>query len=134
MNFKQRLRFFLIGFVPGCIILLFIVNKTGCTSPNELKMLELTHQSLSVSNKALCKLKCIPLTEQQFKLSLRNFEVNYDLSQVHQKPYGTYYLQAMKAEDATYEFVVEDRDTISYVNDIKLLNVMSPCSCDTVKN
>jgi hypothetical protein len=41
MNFKQRLRLFLIGFVPGCIILMFIINKTGCTSPNELKMLEL---------------------------------------------------------------------------------------------
>lgn len=135
MNFKQRLRFFLIGFVPGCIMLIFIVKKNGCTSPNELKMLELTHQSLSLSNKVICKLKCIGSSEQLFKVNLRHFKVNYDLSQVHQKPYGLYYLQAIDPENANCEFVIEDKDTISYIHDIKILKtISSPCHCDTVTN
>lgn len=134
MNFKQRLRFFLIGFVPGCIILIFIVNKKGCTSPNELKMLELSHQTLSLSPKAMCKIKCLNSTEQLFKVNLRYFEVNYDLSQVHQKPYGLYYLQAVKAENANCEFVIEDRDTISYISDIKILKTTALCNCDSVTN
>lgn len=133
MNFKQRLRLFLIGFIPGCIILLFIINKTGCTSPNELKMLELQHQHLELGNKAACKLKCLVMIDKGFQVNMRNFQVNYDLSDVHKKPYGIYYLQAKNQKDARYEFVIEDKDTVSFVNDIKLLENSSNCHCDTVK-
>ena len=133
MNFKQRLRLFLIGFIPGCIILLFIINKTGCTSPNELKMLELQHQHLELGNKAACKLKCLVMIDKGFQVNMRNFQVNYDLSDVHKKPYGIYYLQAKNQKDARYEFVIEDKDTVSFVNDIKLLETPSNCHCDTVK-
>ena len=133
MNFKQRLRFFLIGFVPGCIILIFILNKKGCTSPNELKMLELQHQTLVVSEKVKCKLKCLVMTEQGFQVNMRHFEVNYDLSEVHKKPYGYYYLQPMTGKEDRYEMVVEDRDTVSYVGDVKLLKTIPNCNCDTIK-
>lgn len=134
MNFWQRLRFFLIGFIPGCIILFFIINKKGCTSPNELKMLELSHQSLQVSNKVKCKLKCLVMTEQGFQVNMRYFKVNYDLSEVHKKPYGFYYLQALNDEEKRYEFIAEDRDTITYVDDIKFLVPLAKCNCDTVGN
>ncbi len=133
MKFKQRLRFFLIGFIPGCIILFLIVSKKGCTSPNELKMLELEHQSLSLGAKAQCKLKCLVMVDKGFQVNMRNFKVNYDLSDVHKKPYGTYYLQAIDAKNAKYEFVVEDKDTVSFVNDIKLLATDIKCDCDTLK-
>lgn len=133
MNFWQRLRFFLIGFVPGCIILFFIVSKKGCSSPNELKMLELSHQTLSVSDKVKCKLKCLVMTEDGFKINLRNFEVNYDLSDVRKKPFGNYYLQGMEGKEDRYEMMVEDRDTVTYVGDIKLLKPIAKCACDTVK-
>lgn len=133
MSFWQRFRFFLIGFIPGAIILFFIVNKTGCTSPNELKMLELQHQYLQLGNKAACKLKCLVMIDKGFKVNMRNFEVNYDLSDVHKKPYGSFYLQAKETKDARYEFVVEDKDTVSFVNDIKLLSNTTNCYCDTIK-
>lgn len=132
MNFKQRLRLFLIGFIPGCIILLFIINKTGCTSPNELKMLELQHQHLELGNKAACKLKCLVMIDKGFQVNMRNYQVNYDLSDVHKKPYGIYYLQAKDAKDARYEFMIEDKDTVSFVDDIKLLGSYQNCHCDTL--
>lgn len=133
MNFKQRLRIFLIGFIPGCIILAFIVNKSGCTSPNELKMLELQYQTLQLGPKASCKLKCLVMVDKGFKVNIRNFEVNYDLSDVRKKPYGTYFLQAKDSKNARYEFVAEDRDTITFVNDIKILSSEAAnCNCDTV--
>lgn len=134
MNFLQRLRFFLIGFIPGCIILFFIINKKGCTSPNELKMLELGHQTLHVGDKVKCKLKCLVMTEQGFQINFRYFKVNYDLSEVHKKPYGLYYLQALDDNEKRYEFIAEDRDTITYVDDIKFLLPMTKCNCDTVSN
>lgn len=134
MNFKQRLRLFLIGFIPGCIILIFIVNKTGCTSPNELKMLELRHQKIEFGRKAICKLKCLAISEKLFSIKMIDFKVNYDLSDVHRKPFGLYYLQTVVNKDARYEMLIEDRDTISYVDDIKLLKVSSnQCHCDTLK-
>ncbi len=132
MNFWQRLRFFAIGFVPGLIILIFIINKKGCSSPNELKMLELSHQHLQLSDKVKCKLKCLVMTEDGFKINLRHFKVNYDVSDVHKKPYGQYFLQGIDQLEARYEMMVEDRDTITFVNDIKLLSVKQPCNCDSI--
>ncbi len=133
MNFWQRFRFFLVGFVPGCIILVFIINKKGCSSPNELKMLELRHQYLMLDEKAKCKLKCLDLLEPVFKINMRDYQVNYDLSDIHKKPYGSYYLQAMDIKNAPYEMAVEDRDTVTYIHDIKLLNTAGAnCNCDTI--
>lgn len=133
MNFWQRFRFFLIGFIPGTIILIMILNKKGCTSPNELKMLELSHQQLQLGEKARCKLKCLVLTENGFKVTLRDMEVNYDLSDVHKKPYGLYYLQSKKGKASRYELLVEDRDTVSVINDIKLQPAIPGCSCDSIR-
>ena len=133
MNFKQRIRFFLIGFIPGCIILFFIVKKNGCTSPNELKMLELQYQHIQFGEKAVCKLSCLKLTELGFKSKLKDFEVDYDLSDVHKKPHGLYYLKSMLNKEKNYEMIIEDKDTISFINDIKLLKSLSNCNCDTIK-
>jgi hypothetical protein len=133
MNFFQRFRFFLIGFIPGCIILFFIVRKNGCTSANELKMLELQYQTLQLGKKAVCKLNCLKLTEALFKTKLRDFEVDYDLSDVHKKPYGFYYLKNMETKTNPFEMVIEDRDTISFINDIRLLSNPSTCNCDTIQ-
>ena len=134
MNFKQRLRLFLIGFVPGCIILFMIINKKGCTSPNELKMLELRHQYLQLGEKATCKLKCLNLLKPVFKINMRDYQVNYDLSDIHKKPYGLYYLQPIDDKNGRYEMAVEDRDTITYIHDLKLLNTaVASCNCDTIR-
>jgi len=133
MNFWQRFRFFLVGFIPGCIILFFIINKKGCTSPNELKMQELQFQRLQLGNKALCKLNCLKQTESRFKLNLKKFEVNYSLSEVHKEPYGLYVLEAKKNTPLDYTMTVEDRDSITYIDDITLFNKALTCLCDTVK-
>lgn len=133
MNFWQRFRFFLIGFIPGTIILIMILNKKGCTSPNELKMLELSHQTFQFGEKAKCKLKCLVLTENGFKVTLRDMEVNYDLSDVHKKPYGQYYLQAKEDRASRYELLVEDKDTVTYINDIKLQPAIPGCLCDSLR-
>jgi hypothetical protein len=133
MNFWQRFRFFLIGFIPGSIILIMILNKKGCTSPNELKMLELSHQHMQLGEKAKCKLKCLVLTENGFKVTLRDMEVNYDLSDVHKKPYGLYYLQPKKGMSSRYELLAEDKDTVTFINDLKLQPAIPGCSCDSIR-
>ncbi|MBS1636929.1 MAG: hypothetical protein JST26_13510 [Bacteroidetes bacterium] len=132
MTFWHRLRFYLIGFVPGCIILFFIVSKKGCTGPNELKMQELTYQKFEFSNKALCKVKCLGYTPEGFRIALKAYQVNYDLSDVHKKPCGSYYLQAIKKDSARFEVIVNDCDTTSKITDIKLLDPKLSCKCDSL--
>ena len=44
----------------------------------------------------------------------------------------TFYLKSIDSQEPRYEMIVEDRDTTSYVHDIKLLNVPN-CPCDTIK-
>lgn len=73
------------------------------------------------------------MPEKVFQINIRDFKVNYDLSEVHKKPYGVYYLQAIDTKNAKYEMAVEDRDTISYISDIKLLDTSIPCQCDSIK-
>jgi hypothetical protein len=131
MNFWQRLRFFLIGFVPGTIILIFIINKKGCSSPNELKMLELSHQHLELGDKAKCKLKCLILTQKGFQVTMQDMKINYDLSEVRKKPYGVYFLEYADKSKAKYELLAIDKDTVTYIDDIKLLNNLN-CFCDTL--
>lgn len=96
-------------------------------------MLELSHQTFLFGEKAKCKLKCLVLTENGFKVTLRDMEVNYDLSEVHKKPYGLYYLQAKKDRASRYELLVEDQDTVTYINDIKLQPAIPGCLCDSLR-
>lgn len=133
MQFSRRLRLYLMGFIPGCFILAFIINKKGCTSPNELKMLELTHQYFELSPKAACKIKCMGITEKQFVIKLNDYEVNYDLSQVHKKPYGEFYIQSKDESPSPFEFVAIDQDTNTVIHDIKLNDLKwKDCPCDTL--
>jgi hypothetical protein len=131
MNFNYRIRLFLIGFIPGLIILVFILNKKGCTSPNELKILELRHQHLELGEKAKCKLSCLKTPELVFKINMRDFKVDYDLSEVRRKPYGLYYLKPIESDKYPYEMAVEDRDTITYINDFKFTKAID-CQCDSL--
>ncbi len=134
MNFWQRLRFYLIGFIPGCIILFYIINKKGCTSPNELKMKELIYQHFEMSHKAACKLKCLKLTNTGFKIELQGYQVNYDLSDVHAKPCGSYFIEGKDKSKAAFELVIRDCDTITKIDDIRILDPKITCHCDTVKD
>jgi hypothetical protein len=95
-------------------------------------MQELQFQTMQLGPKALCKINCLKQTESLFRLNLKKFKVDYSLSDVHKEPYGTYYLKAIDKKDALYEMIVDDKDTITFINDIKLLSPSIICNCDSV--
>jgi hypothetical protein len=130
MDFSRRLRLYGFGFVLGIMLVYGIFGTRSCTSPNELKMQELVFQKFALSPKALCKLKCLKKNEMLLKVELRHFEVNYDASSIHKKPFGDYYIQAKKefASEHPYALVIQDCDTISRIDDIQILNNNS-CNC-----
>lgn len=130
MNFLKRLKFYGFGFGLGLLIVFTMFGTRSCVTPNEQKMQELVFQDFKLSEKASCKLKCIMKNEMLLKIELRHFEVNYDLSSVHKKPCGEYYIEPKKefAGQYNYKLIIYDCDTISKIDDISIPATYS-CNC-----
>lgn len=127
MTFVQRLKFYGVGFGIGCLVVWMMAGNRSCVSTNEMKMQELVFQHFELSEKAQCKLKCLKFNVQLLKIEMRNFEVNYDLTDVHAQPCGTYYIQPKKDCKYKFNFVIQDCDTISKIMDINLNDPANLC-------
>ncbi len=130
MNFLKRLKFYGFGFALGLMIVYATFGTRSCTTPNEVKMQQLVFQYFKLSEKAQCKLKCLKKNEALLKIELRHFEVNYDLSDIHQEPCGAYYIQPKKDHEKEYNYklVMYDCDTITTIKDINIPADL-PCNC-----
>ena len=131
MTFLQRLKFYGVGFGIGCLIAFAMIGNRSCVSTNEMKMQELVFQHFEFSEKAQCKLKCLVYNEQLFKIEMRHFEVNYDLTDVHADPCGTYFIQPKEEfkDKYKYNFVINDCDAISKILDINFTDPAMKCDC-----
>jgi hypothetical protein len=130
MNFWKRLRFYGIGFGMGLLVLYATMGTRSCVSTSEMKMQELVFQDFKFSELALCKMRCLKMNELLLKIELRHFEVNYDLTSVHKKPCGDYFIQPSKGFEKEYPFrmIMQDCDSITVINDISI-NSEIPCNC-----
>lgn len=130
MTFLKRLRFYGFGFALGLMVVYGIFGTRSCTTPNELKMQELVFQYMQLSDKAKCKLRYLKKNEFLLKVELRHFEVNYDVSRIHEKPCGEYFVEPKKEHRSEYNYklVMLDCDTITRVNDISITTA-NTCTC-----
>jgi hypothetical protein len=130
MTFLGRLKFYGIGFGIGLLMVYAIFGTRSCTTPGEVKMEQLTSRYFELSDKAKCKLKCMKMNEALLKVQLRHFEINYDVSEIHKKPCGEYYIEPKKefASLYNYKFIILDCDTISRINDFST-TLSSTCTC-----
>mgnify|MGYP003351288422 CR=1 FL=1 len=81
-------------------------------------------------NKISVGQKWMRKNEMLLKLEMRHFEVNYDISEIHKKPCGEYFIQPKKehASEYNYSLIILDCDTISKIQDINLPpNSHCPC-------
>ena len=127
MTFKQRLKFYLVGFSIGLLVLLSILNKRGCKGVNTLKVEELVYQKWEISNAMRCKLACVGFANDSlFLLDLKTCKVNYSESDVHAEPCGKYVVESSSKSAHGYTLLVADCDSTS-----KLLDVVTKktCSC-----
>lgn len=130
MDFLRRLKFYGIGFGIGLLLVYAVFGTRSCTTPNELKMQELVFQTFRLSDKAKCKLACMHKNELLLKVELRHFEVNYDLSKVHEKDCAQFFVQPKEefASEHNYDLVMLDCDTITEIRDIHITST-NTCSC-----
>ena len=131
MTFKQRLKFYFIGFGIGVLVLLMVLNRRGCKglNVNAQKVEQLAYQKWEISAAMHCKLNCLGFTaDSLFVKDVKTCKVNYsaDATNASLKPCGNYVLESSAKSTATYTLLVADCNGTSRLLDII---VKTNCTC-----
>jgi hypothetical protein len=127
----RRLRFYGFGFLLGCLMVSIIFKGRGCKMPNSAKLEELSYQKLELSKHGECRMECRGITEAEIKDVLKTGKINYDKSDVRDKPCGTYAVEGKTADGQNVRIVIADCDTISrVVTAIDLRMENDSCDCN----
>lgn len=97
----RRLKFYLIGFVPGILFLLLILNKkgVGCSGylPNSRVIAETLSKKFVYSNDFQIKMKELNIDEKYLRDSIIiDGEINFEQSKAQKDPCPEYLLQSKK--------------------------------------
>jgi hypothetical protein len=126
----RRLRFYGFGFLLGCLLVSILFKGRGCQMPGSAKLEELSYQKLELTQHGECRMKCRNISEAEIKALLKSGKINYDKSEVRDKPCGTYAVEGKTTDGQEVRVVIADCDTISRVVtaiDLKMEN--DTCKC-----
>jgi hypothetical protein len=126
----RRLRFYGFGFLLGCLLVSILFKGRSCQMPGSAKLEELSYQKLELTQHGECRMKCRNISEAEIKTLLKSGKINYDKSEVHDKPCGTYAVEGKTTDGQEVRVVIADCDTISRVVtaiDLKMEN--DTCKC-----
>lgn len=130
MNFQERLKLYMIGFLMGLLLVYVLFGNRSCLSLSEVKMAELKKQPLKLSEKARCQWKCLSKTYAQLKSELNFFEINFDKSRTLEKPCRIYYLEPRKPfkQFYPYHLILKDCEDTTIVSEVNFQNTrICPC-------
>lgn len=133
----RRLKFYGFGLVLGIVLVASVLNKNkGCQLPSSAKLEELGWQKLEYTKHGTCRMECRHITEAEIRELLGTGatqgkgKVNFDKSEVHDKPFPTYAIEGTTTSGKSLRIVIADCDTISRVVtaiDLKMEN--DSCEC-----
>ncbi len=130
----RRFKLYGFGFLLGLLVVSFVYKGKGCQLPSSSKLEELSWQKLEYTKHGLCRMKCRNITEAEIKQILKNGKVNYDKSDVHDKPYPKYAVEGTTVEGQKLRIIIADCDTISkVVTAIDLRMETDNCDCNQYK-
>ncbi|MFL5762556.1 MAG: hypothetical protein ACJ77K_01360 [Bacteroidia bacterium] len=123
----RRLKFYGFGFCIGLLAVSMIYKGRGCQMPGSAKLSELGWQKLEFCDDS-CKIKRSEIIEVLGTgQTVGKGKVNYDFSDVHNKPFPVYAIEGLTAAGKNLRIMITDRDTISKV--IKVIDLSSKDSC-----
>lgn len=126
----RRFKLYGFGFLLGLLVVSFIYKGKGCQLPASAKLEELSYQKLEYTKHGSCRMVCRGITEEEIKVVLKSGKINYDKSDVHDKPCGTYAVEGTTQDGQQVRIVIADCDTISkVVTAIDLRIDQDTCSC-----
>jgi hypothetical protein len=126
----RRFKLYGFGFLLGLLVVSFIYKGRGCQMPGSAKLEELSYQKLEYTKHGICRMECRGITEEEIKGVLKSGKINYDKSEVRDKPCGTYAVEGMTKDGQEVRIIIADCDTISRVVtaiDLKMEN--DSCNC-----
>lgn len=128
MNFQDRLKLYMIGFLVGLLLVYVMFGNRSCVSLSEVKMAELKRQSFKTTEEVKQQLKCVHKTPAMLKSELEFFEIDFDKSQPREKPCRIYYLQPKEKfkQFYPYHLIVKDCDETTLVTQ---MNFQKQISC-----
>ncbi len=130
MEFQDRLKLYMIGFLVGLLLVYVLFGNRSCISLSEVKMSELKNQRLKLSENVRCSLECMNKTTAQLKSELEFFEVNFDKSHPREKPCRIYYLEPRShfKKFYPYHLIIKDCDDLTLITQIIFQNnITCPC-------
>lgn len=107
----RKLKFYLIGLLPGLLIVFFILNKKGASCsgylPNSRVIAETLSKEFTYSDDFKNQMKALNIDENFLKDSiLSKGEINFDKSKAQQKPCPQY-LMVSPESHPKYEIIFE---------------------------
>ncbi len=126
----RRFKLYGFGFLLGILIVSFVYKGRGCQMPASAKLEELSWQKLEYTKHGACRMKCRGITETEIKQVLKTGKVNYDKSDVHDKPFPTYAIEGSTDDGQKVRIIIADCDSISkVVTAIDLRSDIDTCDC-----
>ncbi|WP_034670248.1 hypothetical protein [Chryseobacterium populi] len=121
----KKLKFYMIGLIPGLLIVFFILNKKGASCsgylPNSRVIAETLSKDFKYSDSFKAEMNTYRINEKFLKDEIiTNGKVDFDRSHAQKKPCPDYLLIYPK-ENPTYEITFEKCEETVTLNDLKKL-------------
>lgn len=121
----KKLKFYMVGLIPGLIIVFFILNKKGASCsgylPNSRVIAETLSKDFKYSDSFKNEMNTYKINEKFLKDEIiTNGKVDFDKSHAQKKPCPDYLLVYPK-DNPTYEVTFEKCEEIVTLNSLKKL-------------
>jgi hypothetical protein len=121
----KKLKFYMIGLIPGLILVFFILNKKGASCsgylPNSRVIAETLSKDFKYSDEAKKAMQALNINEKLLKDSIiTNGKIDFDRSQAQKKPCPAYLL-TYPENSPKYEITFEKCEENMTVNSLKKL-------------
>ena len=134
MTKGRRIILYAGGFVIGCVLVYFMLIRGNDRSywlpENRLKD-QVQHSQVIFSEHAKCIMACRSISEEEVNFILKNGDVNFGDSDIHNTPCPSYAFDGATSEGKKIRIVCTACDSIAEVTTaIKLDNGQDTCRCN----
>lgn len=129
----KRVSLFVFGALIGSLAMYFMVfkDKSYFKTPEQTIKDQLKSRAFVLTKHGACRMECRGITEQEIKQLFINGSVNYDKSEVHEKPCKKYALEGKTADGQNVRIICGlcDLET-KIITAIDLGLEKDTCACD----
>jgi hypothetical protein len=130
-NIYHRLKFYGFGLLIGILLVsVLFKGRSGCRTPNSLKIEELRKQHLEYTDHGKCRMTCRGISEKDIKFILEKGSVNFSKSDPRDKPCPSYAVEGTTPNERELRIICADCDSITrIVTAIDLKLEKDTCDC-----